>query len=60
MNDKKETEVVMPVATPTQPVEYAEDWQPTKRDQAIAQNGNVGYSLEDIYDKVESDYNHQP
>ena len=36
-------DVAKPVATPTQPVEYAEDWQSSQRDRAIAQNGNVGY-----------------
>lgn len=37
-----------PVATPTQPAEYAEDWQTNARDRAIAQNGNVGYAEEEI------------
>ncbi len=37
-------DVVKPTSTPTQPAEYAEDWQSSKRDWAIAQNGNVGYS----------------
>lgn len=52
----KKTDVVKPVVTPTQPAEYAEDWQSSERDRAIAQNGNVGYSLEEIYDRVENDY----
>ena len=37
-----------PVATPTQPAEYAEDWQSSERDRAIAQNGPVGYSEEEV------------
>lgn len=37
------SDVAKPVVTPTQPVEYAEDWQSSQRDRAIAQNGNVGY-----------------
>ena len=45
---KKETDVVKPVVTPTQPAEYAEDWQDSHRDKAIAQNGNVGYTPEQI------------
>lgn len=28
--------------------EYSEDWQTTSRDRAIAQNGNVGYTENDI------------
>lgn len=36
-------DMAKPVVTPTQPVEYAEDWQSSQRDRAIAQNGNVGY-----------------
>ncbi|CAB4121836.1 hypothetical protein UFOVP17_15 [uncultured Caudovirales phage] len=28
--------------------EYSEDWQSEKRDKAIAQNGNVGYSQNEI------------
>lgn len=43
--------MAMPTATPTQPVEYAEDWQSAKRDQAIAQNGNVGYTEEEVNGK---------
>ena len=31
-----------PVVTPTQPAEYAEDWQDSQRDKAISQNGNIG------------------
>lgn len=27
---------------------YSEDWQSEQRDKAIAQNGNVGYSQDDI------------
>lgn len=38
------TDVVKPTSAPTQPAEYAEDWQSNARDRAIAQNGNVGYS----------------
>ena len=37
-----------PVVTPTQPAEYAEDWQSSERDRAIAQNGPVGYSEEEV------------
>ena len=37
-----------PVVTPTQPAEYAEDWQSSERDKAIAQNGNVGYTDEEV------------
>ena len=37
-----------PVVTPTQPAEYAEDWQSAERDKAIAQNGNIGYTPEQI------------
>lgn len=37
-----------PLATPTQPAEYAEDWQTNARDRAIAQNGNVGYTKEEV------------
>lgn len=48
MDDKKQTEVVKPVVTPTQPTEYAEDWQDSRRDRAISQNGNVGYTEEQI------------
>ena len=40
-----------PVATPTQPAEYAEDWQSAERDKAIAQNGNVGYNEEEVNGK---------
>ena len=40
-----------PVVTPTQPAEYAEDWQSSERDKAIAQNGNVGYSEEEVNGK---------
>ena len=36
-----------PVATPDQPMEYSEDWQSSKRDRAIAQNGNIGYEIEE-------------
>ena len=39
-----------PVVTPTQPAEYAEDWQTAERDRAIAQNGNVGYTDEEVND----------
>jgi hypothetical protein len=39
-----------------EPVEYSEDWQPEKRDRAIAQNGNIGYDLDEIYSNVEKDY----
>lgn len=35
------------VATPDQSVEYSEDWQSNKRDRAIAQNGNIGYEIEE-------------
>lgn len=35
-------------ATPVKPVEYAEDWQSSERDRAVAQNGNVGYTEEQI------------
>lgn len=34
--------------TPPPLPEYSEDWQSEKRDRAIAQNGNVGYSSNDI------------
>jgi hypothetical protein len=40
-------DVVKPTSTPTQPIEYAEDWQSSKRDWAVSQNGNVGYSTTD-------------
>ena len=40
-----------PVVTPTQPAEYAEDWQSSERDKAIAQNGNVGYTEEQVNKK---------
>lgn len=40
-----------PVVTPTQPAEYAEDWQSSERDKAIAQNGNVGYNEEEVNGK---------
>lgn len=40
-----------PVVTPTQPAEYAEDWQTSERDRAIAQNGNVGYTEEQVNKK---------
>ena len=47
MNGKeKEADMVKPVVTPTQPAEYAEDWQSNERDRTIAQNGNVGYGEE--------------
>ena len=36
-------DLAKPTSTPTQPAEYAEDWQSSQRDRAIAQNGNVGY-----------------
>ena len=39
-------DMAKPVVTPTQPVEYAEDWQSSQRDRAIAQNGNIGYGEE--------------
>ena len=45
---KKKPEVASPVVTPTQPAEYAEDWQSAERDRAIAQNGNVGYTEEEV------------
>ena len=41
-------DMVKPVVTPTQPAEYAEDWQSAERDRAIAQNGNVGYTEEEV------------
>jgi len=50
MNGQKETDMAKPVATPTQPAEYAEDWQNAERDRAIAQNGNVGYTDEEVND----------
>lgn len=34
--------------TTHQSVEYSEDWQPSKRDWAIAQNGNIGYDDDSI------------
>ena len=37
-----------PTSTPTQPAEYAEDWQSSERDKAIAQNGNVGYTEDQV------------
>lgn len=40
--------LVMPVDTPNQLTEYAEDWQSTERDRAIAQNGNTGEHYEEI------------
>jgi hypothetical protein len=52
MNGKeKEADMVKPVVTPTQPAEYAEDWQDSRRDKAISQNGNVGYSEEEVNGK---------
>ena len=45
---KKKTDVAKPTSTPTQPAEYAEDWQSAERDKAIAQNGNIGYTPEQI------------
>ena len=42
----KEINLAKPVVTPTQPAEYAEDWQSNERDKAIAQNGNIGYGEE--------------
>ena len=42
----KKTDMAKPVVTPTQPAEYAEDWQTNERDRAIAQNGNIGYGEE--------------
>ena len=45
---KPPTDVVKPTSTPTQPTEYAEDWQDSQRDKAISQNGNVGYTEEQI------------
>ena len=44
---KPPTDVAMPTSTPNKPTEYAEDWQSSERDRAIAQNGNVGYG-EDV------------
>lgn len=41
-------DVAKPTSTPTQPTEYAEDWQTAERDRAIAQNGNVGYTDDQI------------
>lgn len=38
----------LPTDTPTQVSEYDEDWQSSQRDKAIAQNGNVGYTEDDI------------
>jgi len=45
---KNKTDVAKPTSTPTQPTEYAEDWQSAERDRAISQNGNIGYTEEDI------------
>ena len=45
---KPPTDLAKPTSTPTQPAEYAEDWQSSRRDQAIAQNGNVGYTEEQV------------
>ena len=45
-----------PVVSADQLVEYSEDWQSEKRATAIAQNGNVGYNLEDIYAEGDKDY----
>ena len=45
---KPPTDLAKPVVTPTQPVEYAEDCQDSQRDKAISQNGNVGYTTEQI------------
>mgnify|MGYP006291683791 CR=1 FL=1 len=45
---KPPTDLAKPVVTPTQPTEYAEDWQSSERDRAVAQNGNVGYSEEEV------------
>ena len=45
---KNKADVAKPTSAPTQPVEYAEDWQSAERDRAIAQNGNVGYKEEDV------------
>ena len=42
------TDLAKPTSTPTQPAEYAEDWQSSERDKAISQNGNVGYSEEEV------------
>ena len=30
------------------PLEYPEDWQSEKRDKAISQNGNIGYTDDEI------------
>ena len=30
------------------PLEYSEDWQSEKRDKAISQNGNIGYTEDEI------------
>ena len=43
---KEKADMAKPVVTPTQPAEYAEDWQTNERDRAIAQNGNIGYGEE--------------
>ena len=40
--------VAMPTSTPNKPAEYAEDWQTAERDRAIAQNGNIGYTEEQV------------
>lgn len=48
LEKKKKADVAMPTSTPTQPVEYAEDWQSEKRDMAIAQNGPTGEHYEDL------------
>lgn len=45
------TDLAKPTSTPTQPAEYAEDWQSAERDRAIAQNGNVGYDEEEVNGK---------
>ena len=41
-------DLAKPTSTPTQPAEYAEDWQSVERDRAIAQNGNIGYESNDV------------
>ena len=44
-----------PTSTPTQPAEYAEDWQSSERDRAIAQNGNIGYTEEQVNTENQND-----
>ena len=52
----RKTKVVEPQPTTDELVEFSEDWQSEKRATTIAQNGNVGYSLEDIYAEGDKDY----